>query len=188
MKTKRLTLSGWPNKWLMLLLVCGSCFAQSAMTGSKKSLNSQFSSAALHAYQQNSDGKIRDFYHYLNLLSDTTDEMLKSQMQQSIYTLFEDRNVVLANPLAEKSGRIPLSYLLENVFGRKMKFALLSVTPRTEFHQDFWIDDYLLQISTPESTRTVKLSQVVFLKSKTKSFGQSEKTVWNLSLGTISSN
>jgi len=158
------------------------------MTDSKMPLRAQFSMASLQAYQQNSDGKIRDFYHYLNLLSDTTDEALKRQLQQSIYALFEDHDIVVENPLAEESGRIPLSYLLENVFGRKITFALLWVTPRQEFNQDYWIDDYLLQISNPESTRTVRLSQIVFLKPKIKSFGQSEKTVWNLSLGAISSN
>lgn len=185
-ETKKSVLSGWLSKWLFALLTAGVCWSQDVSDSRPATLQSQFSTAALAAYQDNGDGKIRDFYQYLNLLSDTEDVELKVQLQQSIYALFEDRNVVVQDILSETTAKIPLSYLLENVFGRKIKFALLVTKPSDQIKRDFWTDDYSLQVSSPERTKTMRLSQVVYLRTKSKQFGESVKSVWNLSLGAFS--
>lgn len=170
----------------MLLLFAGFGYAQSHESAVKnQTLAARYSMAMLEAHQANSLEKINDFYHYLNLLSAAKDKELQAQLKENIYALFEDKNIIVNDILAQKAGQIPLSYLLDNIASRGISFSVIDERAGKDFYRDSWYDYYTLQIAEKGKATTLQVKQSVYMKPEKKAFGETYKTVLSVSLGAI---
>jgi len=186
MQIAKYNLSGWlSNSFLPLLLVSFSVVGQSADSGTRETLASKYSLAMLEAHQANSLEKVGDFYHYLNLLSATDDKTLQQQIKENIFALFEDKNVLVDDFTTDVKDKIPLSYLLDNIASRQIRFAVVNEKISREFYRDYWFDSYDVEITANGVKKTRRLKQTVYFRPEDKAFGSQRKTVLAVSLGTI---
>lgn len=188
-QTTKYSSSGWRSNsfWLLLLLVFGFGFAQDKPDSDvrNQTLTSRHSLMVLQSYQNNSLQKLGDFYHYLNLLSAANDKNLQQQLKEAIYTLFDDKNILVEDFTTDKKDKIPLSYLLDNIASKKLNFSIKNENVSREFYRDFWYDSYTLEIAENGETKSRQIKQAVHLKPEDKAFGSNVKSVLQVSLGAI---
>jgi hypothetical protein len=169
---------------MILSLICtGLINAQSGESGqSKKALTSIFSTATLSAWQENSQNEVDDFYQYLSLLTDSKlDPALKAQLYDNIFSLFEQPAVLVEDFVAGK-GQIPLDKLLDKL--SEKAFGNFKIVDQTTFEMafDHWTINYTLSIDDGSKSLR-KISQKVYLKQTSKTFGTTTKQTWKLMLG-----
>lgn len=174
------------NKFLFpVLFCCAFGFSQSSDPRVQKTLMHAFSDTALDVYKENSLQKVVDFYYYLNLLSATKDSGLEAQLKETIFSLFEDRNVVLNDFTTEKDDQIPLAYFIENITSKEFVFSIKNEKVAKMTYENYWIGSYTLEVTKNGQTAVLRLQQKIFMKPETKSFGSESKIVWQTSLGGI---
>lgn len=174
------------NFLLPVLFCCAFGFSQDASSAHvQKTLINAFSAPALDAYKENSLEKVVDFYHYLNLLSANKDEALEAQLKENIFSLFEDKNVVLEDFTTDKKDQIPLSYLLENIASKEITFLVKNKDVTKMTYENYWIGSYALEVTQNGRAVLYRLHQKIFLKTEAKTFGNESKQVWQTALGGI---
>jgi hypothetical protein len=186
-QTTKYNSSAWRRNrfWPVLLLVYSVGFAQSADSQANHMLTARYPVAMLKSHQANSLQKLGDFYHYLNLLSGTSDSNLQAQIKENIYSLFEDKNTLVDDLTTDRKDRIPLSYLLENIASKQITFDFKNQQVSREFYRDYWLDSYTLEITSGGKSVTREFTQIVYLKPEQKAFGNTTKNVLQVSLGPI---
>lgn len=174
------------NKFLLpVLFCCAFGFSQDASVHVQKTLMNAFSAPALDAYKENSLQKVTDFYYYLNLLSANKDADLEAQLKENIFSLFEDRNVVINDFTTDKKDQIPLSYLLENIASKEIVFSVKNEQVKKMTYENYWFGSYTLEVTKNGKSALFRLHQKIFLKTEEKNFGNESKQVWQTSLGGI---
>jgi len=171
--------------WPVLLLVFGFGFAQSADSHTNQTLTARYPVAVLQSHQANSLQKLEDFYHYLNLLSETSDKDLQAQLKENIFSLFDDKNTLVDDITTDKKDEIPLSYLLDNIASKQITFHFKNQQVSREFYRDYWFDVYTLEITSGSKSVTRTFAQIVYLRPAEKAFGNTTKNILQVSLGPI---
>jgi hypothetical protein len=186
-QTTKYNSSAWRSSrfWPVFLLAFGFGFAQNIDSHVNQTLTARYPMAMLKSHQANSLQKLEDFYHYLNLLSATNDKDLQVQLKENIYTLFEDKNILVDDITTDKKDQLPLSYLLDNITSKQLTFSFKNEEVSQEFYYDYWFDSYALEITASGKSVSRTFRQIVYLKPENKAFGNTTKTILQVSLGPI---
>lgn len=161
-------------------------FAQDSNTASGQGMKANFSKVSLKAYQENSFSKIKDFYQYLEILSNSsTSESLKNQVKENIYSLFAGKEIQLLDFSSQTPEKITLEKLLQKLEKEKnIQFALKEeITNKTV--EDYWLNSYTLEITKGGKSEKIPILQKVNFYPQEKKFGNTTKQVWTITLGEI---
>ncbi|MBA3987243.1 MAG: hypothetical protein H0X63_11880 [Flavobacteriales bacterium] len=163
----------------------GVFYAQDA--GKTSAIAMEFSAPSIAAYQEGSQTKVEDFYHYLSLL--TTPNLspdLKTQLRENILTLFADKKTGITNFTSDSPEKITLLQFLETIEKRgKTTFTVIGMHSSPVSFEEYCVNTYTLQIKTAMATTTKTLHQKIYFHPERKSFGRATKEVWSLKLGEV---
>ncbi|AWA30621.1 hypothetical protein HYN48_11275 [Flavobacterium magnum] len=169
------------------LLFCSlSFFGQSASMENKKGMKSNFSRAALGAWQQHSLDQVRDYFQYLEMLAnETTSDALKAQLKENIYALFNSRNTMVIDITTADKAPVTLEALLTKMdkFNQPLKITLKKKRLSSYFSDDSWMNIYTLEIAVNNNIMVNDVSQKIYFQPQLKDFGGRKKEVWSIQLG-----
>jgi hypothetical protein len=171
---------------MLPLLFSLSFFGQSASGEARKDMKSNFSRAALGAWQQHSLDKARDYFQYLEMLAnETTSEALKAQLKENIYALFYSRNTMVIDITTADKAPVTLEDLLSKMdkFNRPLKINLKRKRLSNYFSDDSWMNIYTLEIAVDNNIMVNDVSQKIYFVPQVKDFGGKKKETWSILLG-----
>lgn len=176
----------WQKLFLTIcLLGSGMLFSQDA--GKTGAIGMEFSAPSIAAYQEGSQTKVHDFYHYLSLL--TTPHLspdLKAQLKENIVTLFADTNTAIKDITAQNPDKITLQQFLNTVEkSSKTTFTVEKMQSSPVSFEDYWVNTYTLIIETGTEITSKTLQQKIYFHTEQKQFGSTTKEVWTLKLGEL---
>lgn len=152
-------------------------------SAAQKMIKSNFSMQSIKAYQESAVFKIKDYYNFLEIYSNSkTSDSLKIQVKKSIYNLFETKNNEVIDITASDKYYINIDKLLEKVSDRDFTFKLTNLE-HSIVAQDFWTTKYYLQVIEEDEICNLEVFNKVVFKPIQKKFGAKTKEVWTLFLG-----
>ena len=170
----------------MIFIMLCSLFvkAQSASGNNARSLKANFSVPALLAYQETAKTKIRDFYQYLELLSDASlSKQLKEEVKLNILSLFKNKDVMVKDITSNELNDIQLPLLLSRLAaGPSLNLKIGSINDQS-IEQNSWLITYSVKVVGGAKENDFKLTQRIYLIKNSKTFGANSKDVWQLFLG-----
>lgn len=170
---------------ILFLLITSTFLGQSNNTTvvAKKSIKSSYSMQSIKAYQESAVYKIKDYYNYLEVYSNSkTSDTLKVQLKSAIHNLFESKNMEVVDVTATDKYCIKIDKLLEKLSDKNYKFKLTDFESSIAV-QDFWTTKYYLQVIDEDEQCTIEVFTKVVFKPVQKKFGSKTKEVWTLFLG-----
>lgn len=166
--------------FFLFLVGTFSVFGQNVNPTASTAIKANFTMASVKAYQESATLKVQDFYHYLNLFSsDTSENALKNEIKNSIYSLFESRNVLVIDATSLEIKFIPLDELLNKIGNKNYHFSVSNIK-NSIVGFDFWTSKYELKVSHNNRTNNFQVLQKIIFKPIQKKFGTSTKEVWTL--------
>lgn len=166
-----------------VFLVSGFLMAQN--TQHTNSIQGNFSTQNIAAYQGNSVGMIHDFYEYLSLYSNEKDSDLKKQIKENILSLLHSTNFQIKDVFQNPKNTISLEELLEQVDQNKYQFHVDAVEVSKTIQSNQWTNYYELKIQKGKEITTENLEQIIHFQPQQKEFGSKSKIVWTLKLGSV---
>lgn len=150
--------------------------------GAMNSISANFNSKVIFAYANQSEQLIADFYAYLTLYnqSETTD--LQKELDKSIQQMFLSDTVLVEDFINGTNKKITLSKLLQYCKENKFVVTVNSIQNKAVNVTSFDMK-YQLLVTNKSETKTYNLTQKVYLFPAVKTFGNTQKTVWELKLG-----
>jgi hypothetical protein len=154
-------------------------------TPATPTIRANFTIAAVKAYQESATLKIEDYYQYLTLLSsESTSETLKTEIKNSIYSLFNTENVIVVDFTSHENTTISLNDLIEKIDNKNYTFSV-SNFENSIVASDYWTTQYQLTITQNNKPIELLYFQRIVFKPVIKTFGSTKKEVWTLFLGEV---
>lgn len=148
------------------------------------SISANFNSKVILAYANQSEQIITDFYSYLNLYNQSETADLQQELDKSIQQMFLSDTVLVEDFINGTNKKITLSQLLQ--YCKENKFVITVNTIQNKAVNASSFDmKYQLLVTNKSETKTYNLTQKVYLFPKVKTFGNTQKTVWELKLGEL---
>ncbi|MFV0303954.1 MAG: hypothetical protein ACK5IC_00545 [Moheibacter sp.] len=170
MKLKKISLT-------MLIMLSGLTFGQNSLQAQKE-IRMEFSERNILSYQQNSQNKIIEFYEYLSLYSTESDENLKKQIIQNIYSLTKNE-INLVDITHHEFPTIKLNLFLQKIEYKNYQFIVKSPSSSEDIGLNEWGNYFEVELNG----KSTQLTQQIIFEPTEKSFGDRTKTIWNLRLG-----
>lgn len=146
------------------------------------SIAAQFNAKVIAAYSNQSEQFIADFYNYLTLYSQSESADLQQEIDKSILQMCLSENMLVNDFINGSDKKITLLQLLQ--LCKENKFVVtLSNIQNTALNANNFEMKYQLLVTNKSVTKTYNLVQKVYLFPVLKSFGTTQKTVWELKLG-----
>ncbi|MFA7448467.1 MAG: hypothetical protein WCY77_08530 [Weeksellaceae bacterium] len=158
-------------------------WAQSA--NHSQSIQGNFSSQNILAYQENSVSLVQNFYDYLTLYSNETDSELKLQIQENIRSIVHSSQFEIPDFTRNVQSTISLNEFLRKIENQKYQFQVENMKTPQSIQFDYWVNQYDLKIQGGNEVSTQRLEQVIQFRPIEKQFGSRSKTVWELKLSSI---
>lgn len=146
------------------------------------SIATNFSQKAIVAYANQSSQIITDFYSYLSLYNQSETAELKAEIDKSIQQLFVNPNTLVEDFINGSNKKITLLQLLQNCKDNNFVVTVSNIQ-NTAVHNNHFDIKYQLLITNNSQTKTYNFTQKVYLFPVLKTFGNTQKTVWDLKLG-----
>ena len=170
-----------PFIYILLLACTQLSLAQEAGTRS-------LSQKAMDAYALKSESKVREFFNYLELLSDPKlNDDMKAQTISEALSLFKDNAAITDNIFDKKRSPIALKTLMKEASSKKKKITF-TVSAFNAMLQDQTPTQQKWQITyelTVNDTATITITQDFLVIYEDKQFGKTIRKVWNTFLGTL---
>ncbi len=149
----------------------------------KTTIKSNFSLKAIKVYQESGTYKIKDYYHYLELISaSTSSDSLKKEVKLSLFSLFKDSNTYVFDVTSSFDSSVSLLQLITKIENKNYTFTL-SKFENSIVGIDFWTTKYTLEINKEDNIISKDIKQQVYFMPKLKKFGKKTKEVWTIWLG-----
>lgn len=146
------------------------------------SIAAQFNAKVIAAYSNQSEQFISDFYNYLTLYNQSESTDLQQEIDKSILQMYLSENMLVNDFITGSDKKITLLQLLQ--LCKENKFVVtLSNIQNTALNANNFEMKYQLLVTNKSVTKTYNLVQKVYLFPVLKSFGTTQKTVWELKLG-----
>ncbi|SEQ05095.1 hypothetical protein [Flavobacterium urocaniciphilum] len=146
------------------------------------SIAAQFNAKVIAAYSNQSEQFISDFYNYLTLYNQSESADLQQEIDKSILQMYLSENMLVNDFITGSDKKITLLQLLQ--LCKENKFVVtLSNIQNTALNANNFEMKYQLLVTNKSVTKTYNLVQKVYLFPVLKSFGTTQKTVWELKLG-----
>lgn len=146
------------------------------------SIATNFSQKAIVAYANQSSQIITDFYSYLSLYNQSETAELKTEIDKSIQQLFVNPNILVEDFINGTNKKITLLQLLQYCKDNSYVITVSNIQ-NTAVHNNHFDIKYQLMITKNSQTKTYNFNQKVYLFPVLKTFGNTQKTVWDLKLG-----
>ena len=169
----------------MFLLFTFSFYGQNANTPASTAIKANFTMASVKAYQESATLKVEDYYQYLTLLSsESTSETLKAEIKNSIYSLFESKNIKVIDFTSTENATISLHELIDKITNKNFSFSVANFE-NSIVSTDYWTTQYQLTVMQNKISMEFQYFQKIGFKPVVKSFGTTKKEVWTLFLGEV---
>lgn len=146
------------------------------------SISANFNSKVIVAYANQSEQLITDFYSYLTLYNESETYSLQKELDKSIQQMFLSDKVLIEDFIYGTNKKITLLQFLQ--YCKENKFLVtVSNIQNTSVNATNFDMKYQLLVTNKSVTKTYYLSQKVYLFPVVKTFGNIQKTVWELKLG-----
>lgn len=148
------------------------------------SISANFNSKVILAYANQSEQLIADFYAYLTLYNQSETADLQKELDKSIQQMFLSDTVLVEDFINGNNKKITLSQLLQYCKENKFVITVNTIQNKAVNANSFDMK-YQLIVTNKSETKTYNLTQKVYLFPKLKTFGNTQKTVWELKLGEL---
>lgn len=146
------------------------------------SITDNLNAKVVVAYVNKSSEVITDFYNYLTLYNQSETLDLQKEIDQSIKQMYWSENVLVEDFINGSNKKITLLQFLQ--YCKENKFVVtVSNLQNTTVESNHFVMKYQLLVTNKSVTKTYNLSQKVYLYPVLKTFGNTEKAVWELKLG-----
>lgn len=146
------------------------------------SIKDNLNAKVVVAYANKSSEVITDFYNYLTLYNQSETLDLQKEIDQSIKQIYWSENVLIEDFINGTNKKITLLQFLQ--YCKENKFVVtVSNLQNTAVESNHFVMKYQLLVTNKSETKTYNLSQKVYLYPVVKTFGNTEKVVWELKLG-----
>lgn len=146
------------------------------------SISANFNSKVIVAYANQSEQLIVDFYNYLTLYNQSETADLQKELDKSIQQMYVSETTLIEDFINGTNKKITLLQFLKYCKENKFVVTVNDVQNHTVNSNNFDVK-YQLIVTNKTATKTYNLTQKVFLFPIVKTFGTTQKTVWELKLG-----
>lgn len=175
------------KKWIFFLLFFFSLtigWSQSIELKTKElTIQNSFDNLTLQTYAVQGQLKVDELFEYLQLASNNNSQELNQQLQANIEQLFSKDFVQLSGIESKETFSVPLKWVeywkTANV---DVKFVQLIDSKLKDTH---WIYSYQISYSTNGKQKTKQMEVKVHFQPQAKTFGDTQKEVWELKIKTI---
>lgn len=159
-------------------------WTQSANEGvSELAIKGSFDNLTIQSYAGQAELKVEELFEYIQLLMDQSNSPeLNQQLKINIEQLFMD-NPALTGIDSKSVVYDPLQWLAgwQNANVAIQSLKLLG----SELKSTYWIYNYQLTYSIEGKEKTKKMDVQISFQPQTKSFGKTQKKVWDLKIGNV---
>jgi len=145
------------------------------------SIKATFPVAVYEAYQTQAQQKIQDFYAYLNALAQAQDENEQEEIKKTILLDFALPQIKVQDLTTTSNQSILLLDLLNKIKQTHTTFTCTNFSEEG-VGETYFIIGYDLTTQNGTPVKTTRIKQKVQFMPKTKSFGTTQKTIWELKL------
>jgi hypothetical protein len=172
----------------LLLLFPVLAFSQSNSIEAKPtktySISATFSKPTVLAYQEKAVTTISDFYDYINFYKTAeNNKILEKEIDKSIENLFLNENIFVKDIFSENLNAISLEQFLKKCRLNKAKVLVSNFNQNNTASDTYFIFTYTLQVNFNTKTTNQTITQKVYFFPGIKSFGDQQKSIWQLKLG-----
>ena len=148
----------------------------------ENAIAANFNSKVIVAYANQGEQLIADFYNYITLYNQAETTDLQKEIDKNIQQMFVSENVLVEDFINGTNKKITLSQFLQ--YCKENKFVVtVSTIQNSNVNTSSFDIDYQLMVTNKSVTKTYNLTQKVYLFPVLKTFGSTQKTVWELKLG-----
>jgi hypothetical protein len=148
------------------------------------SISANFNSKVIFAYANQSERLIADFYAYLTLYNQSETADLQKELDKSIQQMFLSDTVLVEDFINGNNKKITLLQLLQYCKENNLVITVNAIQNKAVNANSFDMK-YQLIVTNKSETKTYNLIQKVYLFPVVKTFGNTQKTVWELKLGEL---
>lgn len=149
------------------------------------SIKSNFSTEEIFAYQASANLKVNDFYDYLTLFSKTdTSVDLKKEIKRNLFRLTNNEHFFIIDFFSKSINSIEIDTFLSKIDNKNYKF-LVSDINNSNIEFQSWSCTYKLKIVLSNDSIEKTINQKIIFSPIEKSFGNQQKLVWNIFLGSF---
>lgn len=146
------------------------------------SIKDNLNAKVVVAYGNKSSEVITDFYNYLTLYNQSETADLQKELDKSIQQMFVSETTLIEDFINGTNKKITLLQFLQ--YCKENKFVVsVSNLQNTAVESNHFVMKYQLLVTNKSVTKTYNLSQKVYLYPVVKTFGNTEKVVWEIKLG-----
>ncbi len=146
------------------------------------SISANFNSKVVLAYANQSEQLITDFYTYLTLYNQSETVDLQKELDKTIQQMFLSEKILVEDFINGTNKKITLLQLLQYCKENKFVVAVNNIQNNAINANNFDVK-YQVLVTNKSVTKTYNLTQKVYLFPVVKTFGNTQKTVWELKLG-----
>lgn len=149
------------------------------------SIKSNFPTESIKAYQESANLKVNDFYDYLTLFSKTdTSVDLKKEIKRNLFRLTSSEQFFIIDFFSESINSIEIDTFLNKIENKNYKF-LVSDINNSNIEFQSWNCNYKIKIMLNNISIEKTINQKIIFSPIEKSFGNQQKVVWNIFLGSF---
>jgi hypothetical protein len=146
------------------------------------SIKDNLNAKVVVAYGNKSSEVITDFYNYLTFYNQSETADLQKELDKSIQQMFVSETTLIEDFINGTNKKITLLQFLQ--YCKENKFVVsVSNLQNTAVESNHFVMKYQLLVTNKSVTKTYNLSQKVYLYPVVKTFGNTEKVVWEIKLG-----
>ncbi len=146
------------------------------------SISANFNSKVILAYANQSEQLIADFYNYLTLYNQSETADFQKELDKSIQQMYVSEKTLIEDFINGTNNKITLLQLLQCCKENKFVVTVNNVQNNAVNANNFDMK-YQLLVTNKSVTKTYNLTQKVYLFPMVKTFGTTQKTIWELKLG-----
>lgn len=171
--------------YILFFLCSVLAFGQnnSSLESRSVAIKNNFSTEEVFAYQESANLKLKDFYSYLTLYSNTNlSSALKTEIENNIYRLTGNEHFYLLDIFSKGNSSISITDFLLKIENQNYKFSISNIiNSNAEFQS--WNCSYELKVLFKNDFLIKNINQKIVFSPIEKSFGNNKKIVWNIYLG-----
>lgn len=141
-----------------------------------------FNAKVIAAYSNQSAQLITDFYSYITLYNQLESTDFQKEIDKNILQMFLSETTLIEDFINGTNKKITLLQFLQ--YCKENKFVVtISNLQNTAVNANNFEMKYQLLVTNKSETKTYNLTQKVYLFPILKTFGNTQKSVWELKLG-----
>lgn len=172
--------------FILILFASSISWSQSINEVVKEStIQNTFDKATIQSYSVQANTKVDELFEYLNLMNENNNSLaLEHQLIENISQLFIDKKTIPLIDFENSKLFFTVQDWLNQIKKSTIKFESWKLI-NSKLKDNYWRNSYQLIYIVNGNKTTQKIDIQIFFYLDYKSFGKTDKKVWDIKLGEV---